>query len=199
VYVIDLTRSEAELYHNLAKSRKAQLKDWEQLAAKLMFEKSVLAAFFLDHYLDFFQGKNASAVYHFSEATLSFLTSLENLLIIGAGDGEMVEAVSLFAYTPHGGDYLFNVSLPSGRQHAALLLWYGIHQLKSLGVPLLNLGGGVREEDGIAQFKARFGGEKVPLRALKQIYQPEIYAQLCRQHKVDPTEMNGYFPAYRRP
>lgn len=199
VYLIDLTRSLEELHHNLAKSRRAQLRNWEQFKENIVLEKSVVTTFFLDHYLDFFHDKNASSVYHFSDATLSFLTSLENLLIIGAGNAGTVEAVSVFVYTPHGGDYLFNISLPTGRQHAAPLLWYGIHELKSRGVPLLNLGGGVREEDGIAHFKERFGGEKLPLRALKQIYQPELYEQLCRQHNVDPTEMDGYFPAYRRP
>ena len=58
----------------------------------------------------------------------------------------------------------------------------------------------MRRGDGIAEFKERFGARRLPLGALKQVYRPTVYADLCRDAGVlDPADRTGYFPAYRRP
>jgi hypothetical protein len=155
--------------------------------------------FFVAQYFDFVHKKNASSFYYFSRETLSFLANLEDVFIVGARDSEKLVAVSVFAHTPDAGEFLFNVSLPEGRGYSAALIWYGVHHLKSLDVPLLNLGGGGQEDDSLADFKARFGSQRLPLACLKQIYQPEVYQRLCRQVNADPNDMTGYFPAYRKP
>ena len=67
----------------------------------------------------------------------------------------------------------------------------------SLGIPTLNLGGGVRGYDGVARFKERFGGKTMRLRCAKQIYRPDVYRRLCRTAGVDPKRERRYFPAYR--
>ena len=121
------------------------------------------------------------------------------MLIVGARKDEKLVAVSVFGYTPDAGDFLFNVSVPEGRNYSAVLIWYGVQHLKALDVPLLNLGGGGHEDDSLADFKARFGSRKLPLRCAKQVYQREIYDQLCQRVNVDPNDMTGYFPAYRAP
>ena len=145
------------------------------------------------------RGKNAPPFYYFSGETLSFLTSLDNVLIVGAPDATKLESVSVFFYTSDVGEYFINVSLPEGRRHAVALLWYGVNYLKSLQIPLLNLGGSTQANDGMAQFKERFGTRKIPLKSLKQIYKPDSDERLCRQVGADPNDMTGYFPAYRAP
>jgi hypothetical protein len=197
--VLDLTLDHDELFANLSTNRKRQLKDWEDICSRTVAERSMLIDFFLANYSNFFRAKRASSVYRFSKDTLSFLLDLKNVLLVGMQGSEGVEAVSVFAYTPFMGDFLFNVSLPQGRHHSAALLWYGINHLKALQIPLLNLGGGISENDGVARFKQRFGGKRLALRCLKQIYQPEVYGDLCRRMDVDHTDMVGYFPAYRSP
>jgi hypothetical protein len=111
---------------------------------------------------------------------------------------DRLEAVVMFGYTPHVDDYLFGVALPEGRRHAARLLWCGIERLRSLGVPLLNLGGGARPNDGIADFKRRFGATEAPLLGLKQVYRPDVFERLCRAAGADPNG-GGYFPGYHAP
>lgn len=200
VYVLDLSLSADELFANLSTNRKRQLKDWDKiLLNSIVLDKSTLTDFFLANYLAFFRRKGASRVYGFSGETLSFLAGLDNVLIVGAQNSGKVEAVTVFAYTPYAGDFLFNVSLPEGRRHSVALLWYGVNHLKSLQIPLLNLGGGIRENDGVAEFKQRFGGKRLALGGLKQVYDPEVYERLCRRANVDRTDVTGYFPAYRRP
>jgi len=195
IYVLDLTLSLDGLWANLSTNRKRQLRDWDNIRPDLVLEKSTLTNFFLANYVDFFCRKDAARFYFFSRDTLSFLFNIDNVLIVGASSSKKVEAVSVFTYTADVGEYLFNVSLPEGRNHTAALLWYSVNYLKSLQIPLLNLGGG---SGGVGEFKRRFGARKLALRCLKQVYEPEIYENLCRCANADPNDMTGYFPAYRR-
>jgi hypothetical protein len=197
VYVLDLTLRDEELFENLSVNRKRQLKNWEKSLSHFVFDKTILIDFFLANYPEFIRSNKLAPVYNFTNETLSFLLGLDNVLIIGMGTPDKVEAVSVFAHTPYVGDFLFNISLPSGRHHSVCLLWYAVKYLKSLQIPLLNLGGGVREGDSLDSFKQRFGGRKKPLKCLKQIYKPDIYKKLCLRAGVAPNNMGGYFPAYR--
>ena len=83
--------------------------------------------------------------------------------------------------------------------HSTHLLWSAAHRLRGLGVPSLNLGGGVAEGDSLARFKERFGARKLPLTALKQVYDRAAYERLCRERGADPDDIEAYFPPYRRP
>jgi hypothetical protein len=197
IYVLDLTRSREELFSKLSKGRKGQLKEWEKTSVKLVLDKRALMDFFLANYLDFFAQKRATAVYAFAPATIESLLALNHVVMVGAGSGEKIEAVTVFTYTPFAADYLFNISRPEGRRHSVALLWYGVNYFKSIGVPILNLGGGVRADDSLSDFKQRFGGNKLPLSCLKQVYNPGVYAALCAQVGADPADRTGYFPAYR--
>lgn len=199
IYVLDLTLSHGELFANLSMNRKRQLKDWDKILPNIVLDESVLTDFLLANYQEFFRERAASMAYSFSEDTMSFLVGLDNVFVVGVRDAGRVEAVTVFAHTPYVGDFLFNVSTPEGRHHSVALLWYGVHYLKARHVPLLNLGGGIRKDDGVAKFKQRFGGQRLSLGCLKQIYEPEVYEQLCRQVNADHTDMTGYFPAYRSP
>jgi hypothetical protein len=199
LYFLDLTLGLDELFANLDRNRKRQLRDWESALSEFIFDRSTLTDFFLANYPEFIRRVNASPANYFSRETLAFLCDLDNVFIVGAGAPERIEAVYLFAYTPYAGDCLFNIALPEGRHHATILLWCGINHLKALKIPLLNLGGGVREDDRIAKAKQRFGGRREPFRCLKQVYRLEIYEGLCRRVGADPTDMSGYFPAYRDP
>lgn len=132
--------------------------------------------------------------YCFSKETFSYLLSLDSVIMVGIHNGGKVVVVSVVVYVAHEGEYLLNVSLPEGRDHSASLIWYGVNRLKSLGIPLLNLGG---DWASLAEFKRRFGANKLALKTPKQVYRPEIYQKLCWQAKVDPNDMTAYFPVYR--
>jgi lipid II:glycine glycyltransferase (peptidoglycan interpeptide bridge formation enzyme) len=108
-----------------------------------------------------------------------------------------VQAVSLFVYTQHIGEYFAGISLPEGRAFSAALLWRGAIELARRGVPQLNLGGGVTRGDGIAEFKERFGAQRIPLYSLKQVYDRDAYRELCHAAGTDPDARAGFFPSFR--
>jgi hypothetical protein len=197
LYFLDLTLDEETLFSKLHRNRKRQFRSWEQVLSGLILNKHMLSEFFMANYHRFMRGLKASAIYNFTKETLAFLCGLENVFMVGAGESGKIEAVTMFANTAYAADSIFNVSLPEGRGHAARLLWSGLHHMKSRNVPVLNLGGGVREGDSVAQFKERFGARKAPFKCLKQVYEPAAYEAMCRMANADASDRTGYFPAYR--
>ena len=196
IYVLDLWLGSDRLFKNLHENRKRQLRTWEQRAVKFITDKQILTSYMLEHYPAFVRSVDAADAYHLSQDTIRFLCGLDSISLVGMCGPEGIEAVSMFSFTPYIGDYLFNVPLPRGRHHGVDLIWWGVQSLKGLQVPMLNLGGGARREDGIARFKQFFGARKIPFSCLKEVYQPDQYKELCRQACVNPDDKIGYFPPY---
>ena len=195
IHVLDLTLSGEALWANLSSNRRRQLRDWDRICATLAHDRPRLVDFFLENYLEFFGRKGASEIYSFSRETLEFLFGLEEVTLVGATGPNGLEAVSVFTRTPNAGEYLFNISIPGGKDHANSLLWYGVQYYRSIQVPLMNLGGG---GGGVGESKRRYGGGEFALKCVKQVYAPQTYEFLCRQAGADPGDRSGYFPAYRK-
>lgn len=197
VYGLDLSWDETALAQRFSNNLRDRLRMWAKSGAQLTEDAAACRRFFLDHYAAFRQRVGASAAYAFSTETLDALLTHPNVYLVGGVGAQGLEAVSVFGYTAQGGEYLFNVALETGRHHSARLVLAGLQALKQRGVAWLNLGGGIRPGDGLDVFKARFGGARRPLRALKQIYAAERYRQLCVSVGAEADAKTGYFPAYR--
>jgi len=198
VYVLDLTRSSEELFDRLSLNRRRALKHWEATAERIVTDKNRVTDFFLDNYQSFFALRNASSTHGLSQASLPLLADIDNVLMVGVEESGELIAASMFGYTPHSSDYLFNVSTPRGRSHSTALIWWAVERLRSMDVPHLNLGAGLAEGDGIARFKARFGAAELAVRVAKQVYDRHAYAELCHRAGTDADDYRGYFPAYRK-
>lgn len=199
LFSIDLRTSDDERFERLSVNRRRQLRDWQRLSDTLVHDRSRLIDFLVGHHSGFLQDRGASSASFFSADALRELLEDERVTLVGAGERTRLEAVTAFAHTAAVGDYLFNVSLSEGRGHSAKLIWYGVRHLAALGVPVLNLGGGIRAGDGVADFKRRFGAATHPLRSLRQVYDAERYESLCRAAGVDPADRGGFFPPYGAP
>ena len=195
IFVLDLTRSIDELLAQMHRKRRRELKQYEDPGSYLVTDKPVLQEFILEHYADFLLSRNASHYYSFTKETLSFLLGLDNTILAGARESGKLVAVAACFYTADSADGMLYVSLPEGQHCSAPLFWYTACQAKALGIPSFNFGGG---GGGIADFKRRFGCRELPLKCLKQVYEPAHYETLCRTVNADPKETAGYFPAYRR-
>jgi hypothetical protein len=200
VYVLELGRGLEALHSGLSSNRRRQLRAVESGTAHISHDRDRLAAFFLAEIDEFLRSSGASSTYEFNAATWRTLLGLDDVLLVGAegADGDLV-AACVFAHTPYCAEYLFGVSRSDGRKYSASLIWAGAALLAERGVPRMNLGGGARRADGIAEFKRRFGGVRLSLGALTQVYRPAEYAALCSAVGRDPADRTGFFPAYRAP
>lgn len=194
-FLLDLTGSEAELLGRMSLNRQRQIRAWNNGDVELVEDRDALSAFFNRHLGTFLDERGAAKVNYQSNASLELLASLDNVLMLGAAVDGTLQAVSMFGYTSHVGEFLFNVSLPEGKRHSAPLIWCAAMRLRSLDVPTMNLGGGIRPGDGVAAFKTRFGGREVPLRSARQVYRADRFDALCRSAGVT-TARDGYFPPY---
>lgn len=194
-YALDLSAGVDALWAGLSTNRKRQLRDWDPDGYEAEGEE--LAAFFVEQYPLTMERKEAAARHRFGAATLAALCELPNTFLIGARAEGRLESVSIFGYSPHAGDFLFNAALPGCAHHSVALIWSAVHQLVELGIPWLNLGGGMSPGDSLADFKSRFGARPLPMRAVKAVYDPPAYEDLCRRHSADPGDRDGFFPAYR--
>jgi hypothetical protein len=194
-YVIDLAQGIEAVWAGLSTNRKRQLRDWD--AADYETDGEELAAFFVEQYPLTMERKGAAERHRFPPATLAALCELPNAFLVGARTERRLESVSIFGHSPHAGDFLFNAALPGCAHHSVGLIWTAVHRLVELGIPWLNLGGGMSPGDSLADFKARFGARPLPMRAVKAVYDHAAYEELCRQRGADPDERDGFFPAYR--
>lgn len=197
LFVMDLQGSDADLLERLSRNRRRELRDWPAVAARLEHDRNTLTDFLLSHHAGFFARKGAGSATDFRQETMAAIASLDDVLMVGAGRGGRVESVAVFGHTAHCADALFNVSAPGGEPNAVHLVWWAVKRLRELGIERLNLGGGVREGDNVAEFKRRFGAAQHPLVSLRQVYRPAAYDDLCRRAGVDPDDRSGYFPPYR--
>jgi hypothetical protein len=194
-YVLDLRGGSDAVWSGLSTNRRRQLRDWR--ASDYESEAEELAAFFIEQYPATMERKEAAARHRFPAATLAALCDLSETFLVGARANGRLESVSIFGYSPHAGDFLFNAALPGCAHHSVGLIWFAVQRLIELGVPWLNLGGGMSPGDSLADFKARFGAAPLPMRAVKAVYDPVAYEDLCRRHGADPGDRDGFFPAYR--
>ncbi len=198
IFVFDLTLSVEELYANLLKGRKNQLNRWDEERLKITLDKQLLTDFFLDNYHDFIKSRNASSIYSFSLETLSAIVSGENSFLFGIKENGRIIAVEVLVYTKYFGDSLFNISVDEGRRYGTILTWYALNYFKSIRVPYYNLGGGRHDNDSVAFYKKRFGTREFPLKGLKQVYDKNVYADLCKQVSADPDDKTGFFPPFHK-
>lgn len=197
LFYLDLTLPMNQMVSKLDRNRRRQLRDCH--GTSLIFDKEALTPFLLQHYNEFMMRAQVAETGRFSLETLASLCTLPNVLMVGAVGDAGIESVNVFPYTPFLADSMINVPLPNGRRHETLLIWSAVEQLKAIGIPLLNLGGGIREGDTLAEYKRRFGARPVPFQCLKQVYRPDVYDILCRRSNANAHDRSGFFPAYRSP
>lgn len=199
LFILDLSLSLEHLYRNMQSGKRDEVRKAERNRYGYTTDKHLLKPFFLKNYAAYMKRKNATMAYSFTIKTLSYLINLDMTSMVGIINNGKIEAATLNAYTPYIAEgYLF-VSVPHCKNHTMALLWNGVKQLKAKNIPLFNLGGGIRENDSIAQYKRRLGGMEKKLKSLKQIYDPRLYDQLCNEACAPATDTSGYFPPYRKP
>lgn len=197
LFVVDLRRPPSAIRASFGQAIRRKLNRWDRQTPAIEDNSALLTDAFCALYAATMRRADASSVYGFSADTLRAWVGDAQTVAIGTRIGGRIAAVTLFGYTPHCADYLFTVSTKAGRDHTTGLLWLAMQALRQRGVPWVNLGGGIREHDGLARYKSGFGGDVRLLHALRMICNKERYAALCRDAGVSAEQADtGYFPPY---
>ena len=197
IYYIDLERSLTDIFESLDSNRRRQIKDYRRHESSFVYDRTRLTDFFKKNYYDFLDKYKMSSANYFSIATLDYLCSLENVMMVGTERNDEINSVYIFAHTLHEGLCMFNVAHSEGRENTPLLLWCGLKYFRSKKIPVMNLGGGSNDDDSIAHSKKRYGAYGLPFKSLTQVYDQSEYDALCKSTGADTS--GNYFPAYRNP
>lgn len=200
VYEIDLKAPVGDLWQCLCSTHRYEIRHLKgRNGVRIVVGAGLLKEALLRLYPETVNRVGASAVYHFAAEALERLAEGPGALLLGIQEGESVEAVALFLYTPEVAEYFLNASTPGGRKYSRLLIWSAIESLKERGIGKLNLGGGVKEGDSLDAFKRRFGGKMVKTQVLKQVLDQEKYDRLLAMRGLTDDSRAGYFPPYWDP
>ncbi len=198
IYMIDLTLPEDTRLKAVSSRKRVELKRW-LATAQPEYDQGVLAQAFVELYPGFAKRRNMPALYHFSKETLEQLVTLPDTCLVGVrGADRQVGCVALLSTNAACGDYLFMASSPQGEKDGAGTLWLGLRTQAARGVRLCNLGGGIQNEDGVAEMKRRLGGQVHEVTTIQQVFDAPRYQALCTSAGVAPDD-GRFFPAYHAP
>ena len=196
IYLIDLSLSIEELWQNMCSTHRYEIRRMEKdKRIELTADKEELITDFITLYYQTMDRVGASKIYHFTKNTLKHLILSNNSLLIGVKNGARTEAVSLFIFTDMCAEYFLNASSKDGRKYSRLIIWNAINKFKKIGVPYINLGGGIKSNDSLDLFKRRFGGIQTKAQVVRQIFNKDKYNYLISKHAKKNCETD-YFPPY---
>jgi hypothetical protein len=199
LFLLDLRLGTDGLLKNMSRERRRIIRRWKEKQHPPLTDRQRLTEFLLANHGAFMRSVGASAASTLSDRTLQMLCSSVQVDLIGIEEAGEIVAVHGIGYTAWSADALFFLALPDARNYLTPLSWEAVERSIAMGLPSLNLGGGLRPDDSIALAKKLIGAAPHPLRRVKDIYDPERYKRLCHAVGVDPEKTSEYFPPYHRP
>ena len=193
LYVFDLQTWDIE--RSVGYKMRRNLKAGTRVGAQLVTDPGLLAPHFNALYADHLArvGGHASV----SDRALDRWFAEPGIIAFGAMlDGRIVN-IQMGRRQGDWADLHLAGALAEGRDLQAWLIWQAIETLRQEGLRWFNIGGYGRQGDGLHWMKARFGATEHPLRSVRQIYDPQCFAQLCARTGTDPADR--FFPPYRAP
>lgn len=198
LFIVDLRPGLDDVRRSMSRGRRAALARWDLSPAPVTTDRSRILDFVRREAGGHFGRRSARDTYFFERETWERLLSSPSVIAMAAEDGTGLSACCIVGTTARCADFLFGISRPGGESYSAPLIWEAMKDLHAAGVHTLNLGGGVRDGDGVAEFKRRFGAERTPMTALQLVHDPARYARLCQETGAPAADSSGFFPPYRR-
>ena len=117
--------------------------------------------------------------FFFREDDLKKLMRLTNCMLFGIKVEGVLKIIHFVGFNTNKkrADFVFSAFEESGRIFSTPLVWKIVTYLKQLGVNHYHLGGGMRENDGLDNFKRQFGGDKLYNGGLKIVVDSLAYEE----------------------
>lgn len=198
LFIVDLRPGLDVVLRSMSRGRRATLARWDLSPGAVTADRSRILEFLRREADGHFRRRSARDTYLFDDATWERLVSSPSVIAMATVEGAELSACCLVGTTARSADFLFGISRPGGERYSAPLLWEAMKELRAAGVQTLNLGGGVRDGDGVAEFKRRFGAVPTSMTTFQLVHDPARYARLCEESGSPAAETPGFFPPYRR-
>lgn len=193
LFVFDMARW--DIATSVGRDTRRALRAGTRAGARLVTDRARLATVFPDlHRRTMARSGDAPA---FGDETLARWFADPRATAFGAEIDGRIEAAFLGrARGAHAELHLAGAS-DVGRPLQGWLIWQAAEALRDAGHRWVNIGGYGHAGDGSHRMKRRLGALELPLRSLRQVYDPATYDRLTADAGCDPD--TAYFPAYRAP
>ncbi len=196
-YKINLDNDIDYLWSKLKKGHKYEIKKCKKnINFSIINDSNDLTEPVKKLYYDTIKRVGASEVYSFSERTIEKIINSKSVLTLGAKIDHKIEAVVVMPYTNYISEYFLSASSFKGKSYTRNLIWEAIKIFKEKKISTFNLGGGIKTNDQLCDFKRRFGGEEYSLQVLKEVHDINRYKDICNKLGFDAKSKDGFFPPY---
>lgn len=197
LFILDLRPGLEAILGSMSRSRRAALVRWDRAPGTTTWERSRILDFVRQEAAAHFARRSARAMYSFTDETWELLLASPTVVAVAAAEESGLSACCIVGTAGRSADFLFGISRPGGESRSAPLMWEAIKALRAAGVETLNLGGGIRDGDDVAEFKRRFGATGTPMTTLQLVHDSARYARLCSEKGTGAGDMRTFFPPYR--
>jgi hypothetical protein len=194
MFVFDL--QEWDIYQSVSrKFRKQHIYEGRRRSAILVEDRARLAERLRSLYPEYL--RRIGVTQGFADESIQRWIADPCAYALGAQVGETIEAIHLGRINRPYAEWHIAATSEHGRSLGAWIVWNAMDRLKKMEVRYFNIGGGIRANDGLHDYKSRFGAIEMSLVSVRQIYDPRRYDELCAQSGIRAG--SGWFPAYRGP
>lgn len=178
--------------HDVSRKARYNFRIGDRLGARLITQGAELEAAVLDLYPRAM--RRLGGVTIAAETVRTWLAD-PGIRLFGAVVEGRIEAIELGRQRGDQAELHLAGSTDFGRQLHSWLIWQAAEWFRDQGARDFNIGGYMHPGDGLHDMKRRLATVERPLRSLRQVYRPDVFAALCAEAGVDPGMT--YFPAYR--
>ena len=194
-YLINLNNSIPTLYKNISKRRRTKLNlnknsefviDTNELYDRfpLMYQHNMLKL-------------NIKKQFLLDTNIIKKICKHNNSKLIGIKIKGTLEIIHLLGLSndENRAEFIFSASTDTGRNYSSLIIWETIKYLSDWGFREYHLGGGIKKDDGLDEFKRQFGGEKIYNYGIKIVCDEESFKNQCQISNSYSNKTN-FFPPY---
>lgn len=196
-FFFDLTLSTDALLKNMKRDARQRLKKAQHNFATVL-SVSTPCESFMQAYQQIAHKNQFSDLYRFTPEQFRRFSETPNILYLELKSQSHFVAGGFFGVNQTEVDYLYGAQNPDFPDSIRLLIWNAVKYFKKLGKQQLFLGGGIAEQDSLAEFKKRQGCFEQPCHSIMGILDIQK-AEYFAQQPFDVTWFSTFFPLYQRP
>lgn len=197
-YYIDLSKTENELRNNISKRKRNNI-EINKFNCEFNIASKEEEDYFCKLYERFMLSVGADKSQKMSLYLIKQILKLENNFLFCLKVDNEIQLMHLIGINKKKdkADFVFSASTDNGYSYGYLMLWKEILFLKNLGFKTFYLGGGIKKNDGVNNFKKRIGGEVLYNGGLKIIVNKTKYFKEINNYP-NSKMVSNFFPIYLR-
>lgn len=199
-YEIDLKHDLKQIRNRISSRRRSKLEGTSTESIRFFIDRKEDKKNFFAAYSQNMESWKVSKNLRYSKRFFERIFSLEETLIFSAVDmdGNVLSHCLGFNRKKTHAEFVFSANNGFAKHLATSLIWFEIKWLHQNGFESFHLGGGIKKNDGLSDFKRQFGGYELFNGGVAIVPNGSLFKQACCISK-NYQENEYFFPPYAKP